>query len=175
MIGLLALLAGGCDRTVPKRAATAEATYAPDREVATGPLEIVYKRASGEVAWSVKAKESQVTLASSGKVRGSLIGVSAVVYERGKPASRIRADRGEADQSTGVLELAGNVQVVAEERGTTIRARRLKWNVESGLLEAEGDVSVVTESYTVGPYPRLMATADLRRFGTPDHFGAAGR
>jgi hypothetical protein len=174
-MGIVALLAAGCGRGVPPRANVAEEAYAPERDFATGPVEIVYKESSGVVGWTVTAKESTVTLASSGKVRGSLVGVSAVLFKGGKPSCRLRSDKGEADQGTGVLALAGNVEVVAVEQQTVLRAQRLKWNVRKGLLEAEGGVVVTTESYTIGPYPRLDATADLKRFGTPDHFGEASR
>lgn len=174
-MGMLALLVAGCGRGAPPRVAVAEEAYSPDRDIATGPVEIVYKEFSGVVGWKVTAKESRVTLASSGKVRGSLVGVSAVLFKEGEPACQIRSDEGEADQGTGVLELGGNVEVVAVQQGTTLRAQRLKWNVKRGLLEAEGGVFVATEGYTIGPYARMNATADLKRIGTPDHFVGANR
>jgi hypothetical protein len=50
-------------------------------------------------------------------------------------------------------------------------ALKLKWMPERKLIEASGHVMLESSDYIVGPFESILATPDLKKFGTPDTFG----
>ena len=86
-------------------------------------------------------------------------------------ASRFTADEGEGDRSSGRLVLMGNVRITSEQDGIVLTAEKLTYSETDGLIYAEGNVLIDSKDWMSGPFAKLVATPDLKRFGTPDRFG----
>jgi hypothetical protein len=107
---------------------------------------------------------------SAEELRSELVQVSGRIYRGGIVASRFRAPKGTFDRQAKTLELREGVTVTSEERGLVLTARRIVWTESVNLIRAEGGVRIKGSLFESGPSNLLVATSDLRRFGTPDRF-----
>lgn len=115
-------------------------------------------------------KSAALTLGRSGIQEGKMNGVSGTVFESEKPKSTFTATTGYAKKETQTLYLEGRVEVKSPRYRATLRARKLEWLPDVKRYRATGDVTITTPDGISGPMPELLATSDLRRFGTPDMF-----
>ncbi len=120
--------------------------------------------------YTISWKGAGLTLGRTGIQEGKMNGVSGTVYEAEKPKSTFTAETGYAKKETQTLFLEGKVIVKSPAYSATLRARKLEWLPDVKRYRATGDVTLSTPNGISGPMPELLATADLKRFGTPDTF-----
>lgn len=120
--------------------------------------------------YSVAWKSSALTLGRSGLREGAMNDVSGTVYEADRAKSTFTAKKGYAKRETQTLYLEGQVVVKSPQYQATLRAQKLEWLPDVKRYRATGGVTLSTPTGISGPMPELLATSDLRRFGTPDMF-----
>jgi hypothetical protein len=124
------------------------------------------------------ARVRYVETADDEFLQAQLQQVEGEIYEDGDLASRFRGEEGELDQGRQRLELREDVRVVSVEseeieQELTLSADRIVYQEENGYISAEGNVTVESDQFVFGPVPELLATPDLRLFGTPEEFEEA--
>lgn len=147
----------------------------PERRVATGPAEVVRRGQDRAPTWSASSASADLRYAGENAFGGEFENVRGKLFSKGEAASDFQAKRGIARQESETLVLEGAVRIVGLKSKAVLSATRVEWRPERELIEASGDVRVTTPDYSVGPFPSLLATPDLRRFGTPDTFAPASR
>lgn len=140
------------------------------KAIQMGPVELIQKDAKLGPQWSVKGKSAQMTMSEDGKGSGDLFEVSGTMFDKNEPAATFTAKQGHADQAAETLNLMGNVVVTAKESSAKLVADHVRWLADRQLIEATGNVTMKTQDYSIGPFPVLLATPDLKSFGTPDRF-----
>jgi len=130
---------------------------------------------SGELHWRIEAKASQIEIDPESRVEGELKNVEGTLYEKGQVASTFTATEASANQQNSHLELRGEVKVLGHKDGLVLKAQRVRWLPERQLIEASGRVMLENASFTVGPFPRLLSTPDLKQTGTPDVFSTQAK
>ncbi len=121
--------------------------------------------------WNVDAKESQIDLAESGAVRGSLQGISGDLFSDKKVVtSKFTADRGIVDQKTQELKLESNVQLREIAGGGILKSQKLEWLPTIKMVQASGGVTFTGSDTKIGPMAYLWASSDLKEVGTPESF-----
>lgn len=96
--------------------------------------------------------------------------VEGQIFEDGKPVSTFKAKSASADKASNTLTLDEGIEVRSHARKATLRCSKLLWISDKGRIEADGPVSVETDSYTIGPFAKAFARADLSMVATPDLF-----
>jgi len=140
----------------------------PTRTLQTGPVEITQKNKLQQPSWTIRGESSRVEIAD--KASGDLKKVSGTIYTKAQPSATFTANQGSANQANNLLTLSGDVVLVAKDPESTLKADHVKWLPERELIQATGNVTVVTKDYRLGPFPKLLATPDLKKVGTPDQF-----
>ena len=129
--------------------------------------------------YTISWKSAAITLGRDAKDRGTIKegtmnAVNGIVYEAekgvDKPKSTFTADSGYAKKATQTLFLEGRVVVKSPAYNATLKAKKLEWLPDVKRYRATGNVTLTTPTGTSGPMPELLATSDLKRFGTPDLF-----
>ncbi|AIE85588.1 LPS export ABC transporter periplasmic protein LptC [Fimbriimonas ginsengisoli] len=130
-----------------------------------------------EPAWYVKWVNAKVQMTSNGPVGGRMEGVSGNFFKDGKKSTTFQAQSGLADKANNILNLAGQVQVVAPnpKPGATkpravLTCDRLVYDATTKRFKALGHVQVVGEVGTIGTLSELWATEELDQVATPDMF-----
>lgn len=174
--GAALIFASGCGGPTPvQRRANVADEPASERRVDTGESEVVRRGPDREPAWSAKSASARLSYGGEGNFGGRFEDVSGLIFSEGKPASEFKARAGVAEQESETLILEGSVRIVGIESKATLSAMRVQWRPDRKLVLASGDVRVNTPDYSIGPFPSLLATPDLRQFGTPDTFPPASR
>jgi hypothetical protein len=169
LMSLAAVLVGCGSGSAPTTVAEAPPTpKSPERALAAGPTEIIQRGESRKLVWSVRGEGMTVRLDGDGKASGDLKAVTGKVYDDAEQPGDYRAAFGSADQKAQVLRLRGNVEF--RNAQGVLRADALIWQPARKLIEATGNVTFEGPDYKLGPFPKVLATPDLRSIGTPDQF-----
>ena len=176
LIGALAL-AGCGGPSAQRRASPADSAPAEEpkdevaRKIGTGGVEILARGEDRAPAWRVEAEKSTLSLTESGAMRGALEGVSGDLFGKDdQAASRIFADRADADQRAQNLSLRQNVRVEDTTSDGKVTAETLRWLPTLKMLEARGRVLLSGRGYRFGPLTVLWASPDLNDFGSPESY-----
>jgi hypothetical protein len=172
---VLALIVAGCGPGEPKRAHAPAPEPSPERHIETEGAQVIRRGPDRRPLWSASSASASLTYAGEGAVSGTFRKVTGRLYERGVPASTFAAQTAFADQGTSRLDMSGQVVIAALRYEARMMADLVRWRPDLELIEASGGVRVTTPDYVVGPFQALLATPDLRRFGTPDTFPRAAR
>jgi len=157
----------------PKQASPAqpqEEAKSPPRSIELGPTELIQKDPNLGTQWTVKGTSGRVTMQEDGKGSGELDNVSGAIFDNEQVTANYTAKHGKADQAAQTLNLTGNVVVIAKASSAKLVADQVRWLAGRKLIEASGNVTMKTQDYSIGPFPALLATPDLKTFGTPDRF-----
>ncbi len=118
-----------------------------DNKVETPAAEVDTKRVAmrkydpkGKILWEVKADRASGELSPQGDYT-EVDGVSAMLYDEGKPAFELTAKKGNVSKSTGKLDLHGDVEGKSVDGRTSLGCDRIRWNNKDELLLATGNVS----------------------------------
>ena len=176
---LLPLLGiAGCAKKPAVKATPPPVTPAPKR-TPIPPLTVATGAGSGDKRdpvkkvrlYTIKWQSAALTLAEGvGIQEGRMNAVTGTVYEGQKAKSTFAAETGYAKKATQTLFLKGKVEVRSPQHGAVLRAAKLEWLPNVQRYRATGSVTLSTPTGISGPMPELLATSDLRRFGTPDLF-----
>ena len=145
------------------------------RDVVVEAAEVTRRDDKQRVVWTARSAGATLRSQDDKAFGGEFDQVSGRLFTEGKAVSEFAADRGLAERESERLRLSGRVRVTSTKPPATLTAREVLWRPERGLIEALGDVRIQTPEYDAGPFERLWATPDLRRFGTPDTFPNAAR
>lgn len=113
----------------------------------------------GQLLWKLVAKK--VTYGEDLSI-AQVEGLNGQFYERGKPAFRITADRGEVKQSGKVVSLKG--QIIATDLRTQLvfKGPQVQWQPELGLLQARSGLNVIHPQLQLWAQ-RLQASSRTQR------------
>lgn len=178
LIPLVALLAGlqACGspkKQTAQQPANPAPTTAPETEPRAVQVEdanLTQRDEQRKVQWKLKSESALLTYAEGGKAQGELTTVRGELYQKDQLASTFESEKGFADQRTSDLRLVGEVAVTSKEQGLVLSAETVRWIPGRELIEAKGAVEIRGADYRIGPFPVLLATPDLKQFGTPDRF-----
>lgn len=174
IILIAAMVAAGCGNRETKAPSEGgkDIPIPPElTKASTGPVSVERRGDDQSLQWTVRAESSNLELNSPNKLAGNLNKVTGCLYQKGVIASKFSADLANADQAKNKLDLSGQVVLNAEKEGLKMTALKLKWVPERKLIEASGHVMLESSDYIVGPFESILATPDLKKFGTPDTFG----
>lgn len=109
---------------------------------------------------------AQVTAGSAGfnpttpGTIGTLQSAKATLYQKGKPAAAITAERVTADQQTRTVTATGSVvaRSLSNPRSPTVRADKMTWQHDKNLITGNGNVLLTVEPG--GKLPGNLFTAD---------------
>lgn len=167
------MILAGCAQPPPKPAPVVEPPKnEPDRKVHISGIDLT-RLSTDEVRkplWSVKAKWATLDYGLAGAFGGKMRDVEGQIFEDGKPVSGFKAEAASADKASNTLTLEGKIVVTAIAEKATLRCSKLLWLADKSRIEADGPVEVETESYTIGPFEKAYARADLSMVATPDLF-----
>jgi len=97
-------------------------------------------------------------------LRGALTGVSALLFQKGKPTARLTAPVARADRASQTVTASGRVHVYSvTQPGTTLEADTVVWHAKTNQVEASG--SVVYRNGKQGTTvrgPRFLANTALQ-------------
>ena len=122
----------------------------------------------GVIVAHVKARSgsgnSRSVLTGSGL--GALMGGEATLYQKGSPASTLRADRIDVDQATQTVTGTGNVvaRSLTEVGAPAIRADKMTWRHDKNEIRGSGNVLVTRDPDMRLPGKSFVADTRLRRF-----------
>lgn len=174
MVLPIAMVAGcgssGSSQSKPRPAPEKPDPTAPRRQLESRDVTVAQRDERRVPQWTIKGDKALINVSENGKFSGTLEGVTGELYQDGRAASRFSAQRGEADQNRDTLSATGDVTITDTKTGTKLIAEHMKWLASRKLIEASGNVRVIGTDYEVGPMPRVLATPDLKKFGTPDRF-----
>jgi LPS export ABC transporter protein LptC len=110
----------------------------------------------GQLLWKVVAEEA--TYSSDQKV-AQVTNPDGELYQDGKPAFKVKADRGEVRQDGERVFLRGNIEATDIKSGAVLRGEELIWTPANNLL--------VVRNNLTGTHPQLRASArEARVFNT---------
>jgi hypothetical protein len=180
---LLAACAAGCgprSRTdtaaadATKRAAeprkAAQTPRTPPISVSATDLEITIfeKDQNSVVAARVKARSGAVSPNGGGEAGalGTLRDLTATLYQNGKPAATLSADRGTVNQGAGTVVGEGNVRVrsLMHAASPAVRADTMTWRQGENKIFGKGNVLVTREPDLRIPGRSFVADTAIRRF-----------
>lgn len=101
---------------------------------------------------------------------GNLSGVTGSILKEGKITSTFQADRAQLDRSKQTLNMSGTVKITGEVQGLVMVAKQVDYDQTNGRITALGDVTVTSKTMKFGPFPKLIATSDLKKVATPGKF-----
>ncbi len=93
----------------------------------------------GQLLWKLKAQE--VTYSEDASI-ALVEGLEGQLYEQGKPAFKISADRGEVKQSGQTVSLKGQIIATELQNKIVFKGSRLEWQSELGLLQSKSGLRV---------------------------------
>ncbi|MBL8087296.1 MAG: hypothetical protein JNM85_04395 [Chthonomonas sp.] len=170
---LFMLCGCGAKPTAPKPEVKPESSATasePARKVNTGAGAMTQTSPEGKSLWTVKWSTGGVSLDGEGRAAGQFDQVTGSLYQDGTEGSTFSAPKAVADQKAGVLSLSPGVHIKQVGGDLALSADSVRYLDAYQLIEARGNVRIVSKSYNVGPLPAMLATADMRRVGTPDVF-----
>ena len=146
--------------------------------------EITVVSEDGQSSYVVRAKESHAKVENGGLDYGTLKDVTGEVhmtysYPAGfqtpnqaneSIASTFKASVASVDRQKKTLVLGGGATITGEAQGLVLKATTVKYVQGLMRFEAEGNVTVTSDALHVGPLPKLWASKDLNKFGTPGMF-----
>lgn len=175
-----ALLSIGCGGPAPTPPTRSKPSDPPVNSVKTTNPEITVNSNDGSSFYKVLAQDSEIAVNAKGPDYGSLKGVHGEINQKGQIVSRFSSDIGVIDRDKQSLVLTGNVKVTKEPdskgdakregKEMVLNAQSVKYDQGRGRIEAEGSVTVTSDNLVLGPLPKLYATPDLKKFGTPGKF-----
>jgi lipopolysaccharide assembly outer membrane protein LptD (OstA) len=129
--------------------------------------------ADRHLLWRIWWHKMSASLANGGLKIGRMIGVRAEIHgakQASENGSTITADAAVADEVAKRLNLVGHVVLLSHDKKSKLSCDSLQYDSKHELLEADGNVRFRNTVGTMGTFPKLNATSDLHRIGTPDLF-----
>lgn len=108
--------------------------------------------------------------APAGDSAGVFKGVSGMIFQGTKTASKFRADTGQGDQKSQILTLSDHVVVTSADPEATMQCDRMVYDGKKKLIRAIGNVRVTGTMSTQDAIKELWATPDLKKIATPEMF-----
>lgn len=99
--------------------------------------EVVYRDRGGTVLWSARARRSIAQQATSAV---ELEGVSATIYDDGRPSWTCKAGRLKADEPSSRVTFLGDVLITSADDRARFRAPRVVWAVKEARMYGDGGV-----------------------------------
>jgi len=109
------------------------------------------------VLWSARARRSVASQATSAV---ELEGVSATIYDGGRPAWTCRAGRLEADEPSSQVAFSEEVSIVSADGRARFTAPRVVWAVKKSRMYGDGGVRLQVD--------RLIVTGQRFEVNTSD-------
>ncbi len=173
----MGLLVVGCKAksTLPPSAPPKANVLQQTIESGAGSTEVFSPDKTSRRLWKIEWKTASVTATSETKDgmiqmdpdSGMLNEVTGEVDDELGIASTFRGDRAEADKVQQVLSLSGKVVVISKRKGGQLICDRLEWLPKRKRYHAIGNVVATSPMGTLGPFPELWATPDLKKVSTP--------
>lgn len=120
--------------------------------------------------WRLRWERSSLTYGEGGVFFGTAFGVRGVFFKGPKEASSFQAESVEIERGSNKLQIKGGVVVSAEKPLTQLKCEEATWDPDREVGEARGNVRVITEDYTLGPFPVIRFSPELKIGGTPKLF-----
>lgn len=121
--------------------------------------------------WKISWQSATLDFDQSGGLSGIFKTVSGDLYRKEERASRFSAASGEAHRESGDLALKGSVLVESIANSSALRCDEVHYASKGKqLITATGDVQLRGDWGTVTGLSKVIATPDLKTFGTPDLF-----
>lgn len=126
----------------PKKASAPQAGAA-DNLAVTGQVNTIFQpdpKAPGRFLYKIYAR-GIVAQSVSNAVTGSLTGVSAVLFQKGRATATLAAPLARADSAQQTVTASGRVHVKSlVEPGTMIDADTVVWHAKTNVVDATGNV-----------------------------------
>ena len=144
-------------------------------ESGAGSTELFSPTKTSQRLWKVEWKSASVTARAESKEgmvqmdpdSGIMNEVTGEVDDDQGVASTFRGDRAEADKAEQVLALTGKVVVISKRKNGKLTCDRLEWLPKRKRYHAVGNVVATGPVGTLGPFPEIWATPDLKKVSTP--------
>lgn len=129
-------------QAAPKKA-TAPQAGAADNLAVSGQNYTIFQpdpKAPGKFLFKIYARGLRAQSVSNA-LTGTLTGVSAVLFQKGRATATLAAPTAQADSAQQVVTALGRVHVVSlVERGTTLDADTVVWHAKTNVVDATGHV-----------------------------------
>ncbi len=102
---------------------------------------------------------------------GTMTGVTGEIYRDEKLADTFRGDEAVANHSQNELTLSGHVELVSADKTATLRCDKVLYDATKKLFHAMGNVRFSGRVGSLGTFPELIATSDLKKAAVPELFG----
>lgn len=162
-------LMAGCSSPGP--APAPKKTPVPVKTLRAFSPTITVNSADGKKSFIVRLKDTDIHLKESGEPDyGKFTSAKGEILEGKVIVCRFEGDSGHLDRDNRTLDLSGNVKIKSESDGVEINALNVQYFQDKNMIEATGNVTVVSESMTMGPFNKVLSTADLKKIATPGKF-----
>ena len=138
---------GGAPKASPSPSPSPKA---PPLEATVTDFDLLLTDSKGAPVARMKAKAGSVgpgVGAAGAAYQGTLLNGTATLYQEGKPAATMRADKVEADQAKRTVTGRGNVVVksLQSAESPAIRADEMTWSFDKNKVRGRGKVLVTRE------------------------------
>lgn len=94
----------------------------------------------GKYLWKIWAKGAQGA-SENNSYQGTLIGITAMLFEKGKLAAKMKAPKAVGNSATQTIVATGRVTVTSlQQPGTTLKADKITWHAKTNKIVATGNV-----------------------------------
>ncbi|MGQ9524560.1 MAG: LPS export ABC transporter periplasmic protein LptC [Armatimonadota bacterium] len=135
--GVVAVLASSCGSR-ERANTTPQQGSAGATSIITNP-QVVYRDRGGNVLWSARARRS---IARQDTSAVELEGVSATIYDSGRPAWTCRADWLRAEEPSSQVVFSGGVRIESADGQSKLAAPHVVWAIREGQIRGDGGVRV---------------------------------
>ncbi len=97
------------------------------------------KNVRGRPVWSLKV-DSATKDESTGVLKADVINL--IIFNNGKPAIHLRADKGDADVKKGLFQVWGRVEVQDEKSRCILHAKNVEFDEKKGIVWSDKDVDL---------------------------------
>jgi hypothetical protein len=121
--------------------------------------------------WKITWKNATLDVDQAGGLSGVFRQVNGEMFKKERAASKFSAASGEAHRESGDLALTGDVVVHSTSNSSTLRCDHVHYSSKGKqLITATGRVRLQGHWGAVSGLATVIATPDLKTFGTPDLF-----
>ena len=136
-----------------------------------GSADVYSPDAARKKQWTVHWQRLALAVSQKeGVTQGRMLGVRATIFKGSATGVTVSADNGQGSKDQKQLELNGNVTVRSADRKSVLTCQSLRYAAGKELLYASGNVQLQNEVGSLGSFPMLVATSDLKKVATPKEF-----
>jgi len=138
------------DQNAPPRQPARQQPQLPPLQVETEALQLRWLEPGvpSQTVWEAHVPRAE---AKSGRIGASGVfeNVRCVLYEKGKPATDLRAGRVQAIQQQRRIEASGGVSARSRVNGVALQAKEVIWLARENRLIARGDVRITGKQFSL--------------------------